>query len=227
MNATLNVLKVVASGPVTSFRYPHFAQGTQPSYDMPPPATLYGHIASALGFLPDVDSFRIGVNFTYAGRFLDFEHVHLFGSKGGPKLSPFRRELLFRPRLTLYIDRPDWYPALRRPRYVVTLGRSQDLMMYESVSRVTLEAVSAAYVEDTLLPLAYQPQPLHRVAASLPRYVSPQRDLTWGQYTIVRGRQRLNAERGSIWVDPDTPRWQDMQRAVTWLSFATDHEQSA
>lgn len=224
MNATLDVLKVVASGPVTSFRYPHFAQGTQPSYDMPPPATLYGHVASALGFLPDMDSFRIGVYFTHAGRFIDYEHVHLFGSKGGPKLSPFRRELLFRPRLTLYIDRPDWYPALRKPRYVVTLGRSQDLMMYESVSLITLEAATKAYVENTLLPLAYQPQPVHRLAVMLPRYVSPRRDLTWGQYTIVRRRQRIETQQTPFWIDPDTHRWQDVQRAVTWLSFAADHE---
>jgi len=45
----MRVLKVVAEGPITSFRYPHFMQQIHPSFQMPPPATIYGHISSALG----------------------------------------------------------------------------------------------------------------------------------------------------------------------------------
>ena len=45
----MRVLKVTLEGITTSFRYPHFMVNVQPSYRMPPPATIYGHICSALG----------------------------------------------------------------------------------------------------------------------------------------------------------------------------------
>ena len=49
----MKVAKIGILAPVVSFRYPHFLVGKQVSYVMPPPSTIYGHIASAVG------SFRI------------------------------------------------------------------------------------------------------------------------------------------------------------------------
>lgn len=57
----MQVLKVVVEGLTTSFRYPHFVQGVQPTFEMPPPATIYGHICSALGEWVDPK----GVTFAY------------------------------------------------------------------------------------------------------------------------------------------------------------------
>ena len=45
----MRVLKIVAEVSITSFRRPHFMWGIQPTFRMPPPATIYGHICSALG----------------------------------------------------------------------------------------------------------------------------------------------------------------------------------
>lgn len=45
----MQVLKIVLEGVTTSFRYPHFMLGVQPSFPPPPPATIYGHVCSALG----------------------------------------------------------------------------------------------------------------------------------------------------------------------------------
>jgi CRISPR-associated protein Cas5t len=138
----MRVLKVVAEGLTTSFRYPHFMQEIHPSFQMPPPATIYGHVASALGEWFDPSGVQFAYHFTYEGSCKDLEHTivltpgvgYLPGSKI-PKVlegnvTPFTRELLFRPRLTLYLNRPEWESAFRSPHYVVTLGRSQDLFTY-------------------------------------------------------------------------------------------------
>jgi len=213
----LSVLRVVVEGAVTSFRYPYFTQGVQPTYPMPPPATLYGHICSALGELVDLGTFRLGLHFTYQAQFTDYEHTHLFGRE--PKLSPFKRDLLFRPRLILYLDRPDWLDAFHAPRYVVTLGRSQDLMSYRDAQTVTLYQADRTYVEHTLLPLRLAASVKGMTALTLPRYVTVDRRVTWGQYAMVRQRQLLNP-REPVWVDPETERWREAQRAVIWLTCA-------
>jgi CRISPR-associated protein Cas5t len=213
---TLRALRVVAEGPVTSFRYPYFAQGVQPTYPIPPPATVYGHVCSALGGQPPPDTFRMALHFTVAGHFTDYEHTHLFGQE--PKLSPFKRDLLFRPRLTLYLDRPDWLDAFRAPRYVVTLGRSQDLMAYRAVEIVTLRRADAAYAEHTLLPLDGPARVENMVALTLPRYLTPARQVTWGQYALIRER-RLARLSGPAWIDPDTSEWRGARRGVFWIAF--------
>ena len=48
MTEKLELVKVVAEGLITSFRYPHFMWQKQPTFEMPPPATIYGHICSAV-----------------------------------------------------------------------------------------------------------------------------------------------------------------------------------
>ncbi len=212
-------LRVVVEGPVTSFRYPYFIQGVQPTYDIPPPATLYGHVCSALGDLLPPDSFRLALHFTFATRFYDYEHIHLFGRES--KLSPFQRELLFHPRLTLYLDRPDWLEAFRQPRYVVTLGRSQDLMTYREVRVVELQAQDSAYVEHTLLPLETARTSLSLSALALPRYVSPRRRVRWAQYAHIRQPQAWDQP---SWVDPEAQHWRGRGRAVYWLDFGGESE---
>ena len=59
MSDTLSVLKVVVEGAVTSFRYPHLTQGFQPTFEMPPPSTIYGHICSAAGNYVEVDGWYV------------------------------------------------------------------------------------------------------------------------------------------------------------------------
>ena len=65
------VLKVVAEGITTSFRYPHFIQTVQPTFTMPPPATIYGHIASALGNWFDPSGVQFAYHFTFSAKIKD------------------------------------------------------------------------------------------------------------------------------------------------------------
>jgi CRISPR-associated protein Cas5t len=211
---TQTVVRLQLEGAVTSFRYPHFMHGVQPTFEMPPPATLYGHICSALGELVPPSAFRIAVHFTANGRFFDYEHTHLFGRKS--KLSPFERELMFQPRLTLYVDRPDWLDRLRRPRYVVVLGRSQDLMRCAEVRHIDLIWSEHAYVEHALLKFEDALALERRVSVMMPRMIDSDRRAYWEQYAITRAPQEWNAP---SWCDPFAPRWRDRPRAVRWLSF--------
>jgi CRISPR-associated protein Cas5t len=209
-------LRVQVEGALTSFRYPHFVQGIQPTFDFPPPATLYGHVCSALGDVVPPDSFRLALHFTYQSRFHDYEHTHLVAERTF-KLSPFQRELLFQPRLTLYLDRPDWVDRFRQPRRVVTLGRSQDLMTYREVRVIHLERAASSYVEHTLVPIVDAGVLNSYSALRLPAWVSPERHTRWGDYAAVRQTQAWPYE---AWVDPTAPVWRQLPRAVIWLDLS-------
>ena len=214
---TLSALRVRIAGTVTSFRYPHFVQGVQPTFDFPPPATLYGHVCSALGDLAPPQSFRLAIHFTHDGRFRDYEHTHMVS--GITKLSPSERELLFQPRLTLYLDRPDWVESFRRPRRVVTLGRSQDIMTYYDVRVVELERVASGYVEHTLVPLEQMLSLGSYTALRLPAWIAPERHtVQWGDYAAVHPPQ---AWPDTAWADTSAPQWRGLPRAVIWLDLAS------
>jgi CRISPR-associated protein Cas5t len=76
------VAKVTIEAPVVSFRYPHFLIGRQPSFEVPPPSTIFGHVASALGAWPSSP-----IHFAYAfqarGRARDLEHQQIISRTSG------------------------------------------------------------------------------------------------------------------------------------------------
>jgi CRISPR-associated protein Cas5t len=244
---TMQALRIELAGDVTSFRYPHFMWGVQPTFEMPPPATIYGHICSAVGDWIAPEGLRFAYHFTHEGKFNDLEHIHAgwdekpamvkqlrkqgysdITTYGESTVTPFQRELLFRPRLTLYLDRPDLESAFRSPRYVVVLGRSQDLCAYppHAVQVVTLEQHDAAYYEHTLLPLAMGAATRRGVAVMMPRYVDYQhrRQPAFAQYLMLNervlpGQMQLIGTAEPVWCDPSAPRQGGYCRAVVWHSF--------
>lgn len=231
---TMKALKIEAEGTITSFRYPHFMWQTHPTFDMPPPATIYGHICSAVGELLDPASLRFAYRFTFEGRTEDLEHIHV-GSGG--TVMPFRRSLLFRPRLTLYLDRTDLLPAFRSPHYAVVLGRSQDLFTYTGVETVDLMEESSAFYEHTILPYSMAAWAMQGVVVQMPRYV----DYAHGRYPtferyvvlttrVVDGVDTLRfAQDGPArqWVDPAVRDRNGIGRGVVWHTFVDRQEQPA
>jgi len=237
----MRVLKVVAEGLTTSFRYPHFMMGVQPTYEMPPPATLYGHVASALGEWFEPQGVRFAVRFTYAQKQADIENTilltpatgRMYQDKSLPKVlegqvNPFNREILFFPRLTLYLNHPEWLKAFRQPHYAVCLGRSQDLFTYRRVEVVDLEHTSQAYLEHTLLPYDYA----HRTAAGhtvlMPRYLDYRRKRhpTFERYVVlhrrVHTRDFLHFEGDplpELWADPTEPYVAGDPLGIVFLSW--------
>jgi len=242
----MRVLKVVAEGIVTSFRYPFFMQEVQPTFEMPPPATIYGHIASALGEWFDPVGVHFALHFTYKARFEDVEHTHILKSGKGklpgtrlPKVlegrvNPFRRELLFAPRLTLYIDRPEWVDAFRHPRYAVALGRSQDLFAYTRVEVIGLEESDHAYLEHTLLPFEFARRTARGITVQMPRFLDyhSHRYPTFSRYVILHRRvhsQDLLRFQGDpplrFWVDPTAPVIDGDRLGVVFHTWVGEHDQ--
>jgi CRISPR-associated protein Cas5t len=73
---------VTIEAPVASFRYPHFLIGRQPTFEVPPPSTIVGHIASALGEWPTTP-FQFAYAFQSRGRASDLEHQHIISRTSG------------------------------------------------------------------------------------------------------------------------------------------------
>lgn len=251
----MQVLKIELEGVTTSFRYPHFMVGRQPSYAMPPPATIYGHIASALGDYPERKEVRFAYSFSYAGKGDDLESIHMAEVKPGwidkkagiPRnleavINPLPREIFLAPRLSLYLDVPNleaWHKAFREPRYPVLLGRSQDLASYSTVKLVDLVERETGYLEGTLLTTEFRKRTNAGVFINMPRYINPEnrRQVEWEMYLVVESKLRVSRdeadrtkanavyfppENETVWVDPQSPEWRELQRAVIWHNFTGD-----
>lgn len=242
----MRVLKIVAEGLTTSFRYPHFMQGVQPTFEMPPPATIYGHICSALGEWISPEGIEFAYHFTHQGSFSDLEHVHVVAGSSGkmpgtswPKVlegvvNPFQRTLLFKPRLVLYLNRPEWEAAFRSPRYAVVLGRSQDLFTYTSISVVDLMWVNRAYFEHTLAPYRMAFQAGHGYVVLMPRYLdyANGRVPTFARYLVLNRRvysdqlwqfTHLSTDAG-FWVDPTSPEIEGAHLGLFFHTFVGEYD---
>jgi CRISPR-associated protein Cas5t len=241
----MQVLKVVAEGLTTSFRYPYFMQQIHPSFQMPPPATIYGHICSALGEWFDPAGVQFAYHFTHQGVVKDVEHIIVLSSARGnlpgtriPKVlqgnvTPFERDLLFQPRLTLYLNQPGWEPAFRSPRYAVILGRSQDLFTYTHISVVELEQANRAYFEHTLASHEMALRTMRGVTVLMPRYLDYARNRSpvFSRYVVIGGRvlsdefyEFSDRSNGPYWVDPTTPEVKGAHLGLTFLSFTGDDD---
>jgi CRISPR-associated protein Cas5t len=220
----MKVLKIVLEGISTSFRYPHFMLGEQPSFPLPPPATIYGHICSALGDWIDPEGVRFAYHFTVAGAGYDLEHIHVLSVASGklpggePKvlegnINPFKRHILLFPRLTLYINRPDWIDAFRFPRYPVVLGRSQDLAAYTQVETIELQRTDQVYFEHTLLPYRMAAQIPAGIVTLMPRWIdyhnrrkpSFERYLMLTERVTTKQMLKFGEQTTSYWSDPTAP----------------------
>lgn len=190
-----------------SFRYPGIVTGRQPTFDLPPPSTIYGHLASALGEHFDPGGVRFGYSLQSEGRVDDYEHRHILSVAGGrarlddghPKnlqgeVTPGYREMLFRLRGHLYIAGGDLsqrlFQALRAPRYPVILGRSQDLGAYREVKWVELEAVNDALLVGTLLPFALRQYSRLGTTVLVPQHLPPddRRKVSWSRFVSLTER---------------------------------------
>jgi CRISPR-associated protein Cas5t len=181
------VVRVRITAPTTSFRYSHFLIGRQITFRMPPPSTIYGHVASALGYLPEPGSFEFAYDFRYRALASDLEHQQIVTAGGRPfevegvkypkaieaTVQPHFRDFLYAPELTLYLTNLDLANAFRSPVFCVVLGRSQDLACIERVDEVELVAAAGAYFEHLLLPFSWRSNVSFGATVLMPRYIAP------------------------------------------------------
>lgn len=243
----MRVLKVVLEGLTTSFRYPHFMLSVQPGFPMPPPATIYGHICSTLGEWVEPDGLAFAYHFTAEGSTMDMEHIHVLSASTGklpgtklPKVlegnvNPFTREILFRPRLVLYLNRPEWESAFRHPCYPVVLGRSQDLCYYTSVSVLDLVQSDQVYFEHTLLPYRMATQTSVGIVTLMPRWLDYHRDRQprFARYLLLNRRiysrgllQFDQHDPPMYWTDPTVDRVNDLSLGLVFHTFLGDRDEA-
>lgn len=236
----MRVLKVVLEGTTTSFRYPHFMLSVQPSFPLPPPATIYGHICSTLGEWFDPEGVQFAYHFTAAGSGEDVEHIHVLSASTGklpgtpfPKVlegnvNPFNRQILLHPRLVLYLNRPEWLEAFRHPRYPVLLGRSQDLACYTSIEVIELEQRPQVYFEHTLLPYRVAVQTAVGVVSLMPRWLDYRRNRqpSFARYVLLQQRvlskdfRRFGTESPALyWTDPTAPQVKGVPLGLWFHTF--------
>ncbi len=219
--------RVKIFAPVASFRYPFFLVGNQPTYIMPPPSTIYGHVASALG--TDPGPFRFAYHCTFASKTRDLEHQHIISRSAPEKLNrqesarlrvwrdsqllavggsiqPTFREFLFNVELTLYLDPPSLGSAFRSPVFPVVLGRSEDLASIQTVDELELPEADGAFFECTLLPFSWRAHTALGSTLLMSRFIGPppERDVSFAQYIALRPGETIYG--GSADLSPNDHR---------------------
>jgi len=200
----MRVARVQVYAPVTSFRHPFFVTGRQPTALMPPPSTVLGHCASALGGWPEPSEFFFGIHFVFRSRGQDLEHQHITEALGARAktfvetpsgreqattsvtVQPVARDFLFDVQMTLYLPLA-LGAAFCTPVHTVVLGRSQDLAEVVSVAEVDLEQPRRGFLDHTLLPIALRPAVRFGSTVLLTRYLSPSpgRQASFAQYIVL------------------------------------------
>lgn len=209
----MNVTRVLIEAPVTSFRHPFFVTGRQLTFDFPPPSTIFGHCASALGEWPDPSTFYFGLYFTSRARAADLEHEHitvalppraktvvstpegLLRATTEITVQPVRRDFLFDTKMTLYVPR-EIGAGFRSPVHTVVLGRSQDLAEIVEVTDIVLKKSNRARIEHTLLPRSLRPCVPFGTTVLLTRHISvpPTREASFAQYIALREHVHLGED---------------------------------
>lgn len=168
--------------PVASFRDPLFP-GLTHGLPVPPPSTVRGLLAAATGEVAERLDF--GMAAWSEGGGVDAETYHPIAAdganpavagrvraiKGGMTIKD--RPFLAEVRLTVWLPGADGARvarALRRPRWALRLGRSQDLVHHLKLTEVTLHPTDAAEIGHALAPTSGHDVPsatVHRLAASV------------------------------------------------------------
>ncbi len=153
----MDAVRVTLVAYTASFRVPAFV-GHQLTLTVPPLSTVFGLISAAAGrwVLPDEVEW-LTYYCDYESKATDLEAIYTV-ERPRPDQSPrfvtrnvVQREFLVYPCLTLYLP-PEWEDVLRRPRYTLLLGRTQDVATVRSIARAELRPVGSGKVKGALLP---------------------------------------------------------------------------
>jgi CRISPR-associated protein Cas5t len=177
--AGLTALKIRSSALTASFRYPRVQIGKLPTFDMPPPATIYGLLASVMGEWFEPLDLKFSYVFEHSGKAVDLEVAQpiergsgksTLAKRGWPHpvnvqftANIQKREFLLHPKLTLYLLSEDlnfletFRSAFAAPYFSYLIGRSQDLATCLSSEMVELGMAREAFFAHTLLPFDWRP----------------------------------------------------------------------
>ena len=133
----MKLLRVSISAWTASFRHPSFMIGFQPTLPIPPLSTIFGLISAAAGKPITLKDTPLGFFFTSEGKGIDLERIMEITPGESGKSNIIRREFLFNPKLTLYVDRK-LRSFFEQPKYPLLLGRTSDLARIDEIKEVEL-----------------------------------------------------------------------------------------
>ncbi|MCL2156417.1 MAG: type I-B CRISPR-associated protein Cas5b [Methanobrevibacter sp.] len=151
----MDFLRITIEGWVSSFRYPAFISGYQPTLPLPPLSTIYGLISAVKGEYVTPEDINVGFIFFHDGRGVDLETIYELTNK--PSLSAksnvVRREFLFNPKLYLYLDNLNYEHCFKNPEYPLLLGRSSDIMSISNIDKISMDKKNNVKLGKTILPM--------------------------------------------------------------------------
>lgn len=166
----MDFIRVQIKGWTASFRYPIFVSGNQPTLPIPPLSTIYGIISSACGKLITPDDTKVGFIFQSNGKFIDLESIYEFSYYKDVKTNVVFREILFQPKLILYISNIKLVDYFKKPTYCLLLGRSSDLAFIEDIKIISLNKKSKVRCGGSLFP--FPMEGINGIIQALPTYFS-------------------------------------------------------
>ncbi|MFQ5793581.1 MAG: type I-B CRISPR-associated protein Cas5b [Candidatus Bipolaricaulia bacterium] len=197
----MKAYRVELNGWTASFRHPQLVSGTQPSLPVPPPSTIYGLVAAAVGQWVDPADCQLAYVFQHQGTARDLETVYQFSNSARAKSNVIWREWLTDWQLWLYFVDKKWAQAFDQPVYPLLLGRQQELACVTRIEEVNLEQRST-YLRGTAVPF-----PLQGAAGmllALPTVLSPEiprRPLGVRTWHLVHRPCQLEAD--ELYHDPE------------------------
>lgn len=148
----MKFIKAIIRGWTTSFRYPGFISGRQPSLPVPPPSTVLGLLSAAKGEIISEDDLAYGYFFDFESKAYDVETIYEMSPKNKAKSNISKREILFYPKLTLFVSDLNFRDYFRRPHFPLLIGRSQDIAYVDSIKEVEIDKKNDVKLRNTLLP---------------------------------------------------------------------------
>jgi CRISPR-associated protein Cas5t len=211
----LEGIRAVITAYTASFCAPGML-GYQLTLPVPPLSAIYGLLSAAAGrWVAPNEVEWLAYRFEYGGKATDLETIITFERKKPDDTPTFagrnviKREFLTMPRLTLYL--PDcWEQFMRRPRYSLLLGRTQDVACVEAIESVQLQQVAKGMLSGVLLPWEVIQQQQGRVRAWLQNLPiafsddSPRRPLAKHIFGVLDARQGPAQVNAPEWLAHDS-----------------------
>ena len=202
MDKIISFYRIKITSWTSSFRYPIFVYGYQPTLPVPPYSTIYGLISAACGKPISPEDVDVKYVFKSDAKGIDLETIYEWEIGRISKSNVVKREFLFRPGLYLYIKEKEIADCFRKPYYPLLLGRSTELAFVEEIKKVNLIEKENFMVGGIILP--FPPSwVLSGVIQALPTHFSdtfPRKAIGTRPWFLVKDFQKY---KGKGWVDEE------------------------
>ena len=166
----MKIFRIHIRGWTSSFRYPTFISGFQPTLVVPPLSTIYGLLSAAAGRTVTPADTDVGYVFVYESKAVDMEAIYELTGKLSAKTNIVNREILYQPELFLYIANPDIAENFSKPHYPLVFGRSTELVTISEIKETELVSRTNVRLGCTLLP--FPTKGVHGPIQALPHHVT-------------------------------------------------------